>query len=212
MMGTTDRGVRSRRGAGVFVAFLVAGLVAGLAGWWAPPAHGATAAREAPPLADVGAVVDRIVPRQLVEGEIPGALVTVVAGGRTVFSRGYGTAHVETGAPMDAATTGFYTASLVKLFTATAVLQLVQAGKLDLDTDVNAYLQGFSVPDTYPGRPVTVHHLLSPASAKGPLRCHELGTTSAAAGRGVERGRGSAGGQLAVSELAAGEPEPATGF
>ncbi|WP_328305827.1 serine hydrolase domain-containing protein [Actinomycetospora sp. NBC_00405] len=105
--------------------------------------------------------MDRIVPRQLVEGDIPGALVTVVAGGRTVFSQGYGSAHVETGAPMDAATTGFYTASLVKLFTATAVLQLVQAGKLDLHTDVNAYLQGFSVPDTYPGRPVTVHHLLT---------------------------------------------------
>lgn len=48
-----------------------------------------------------------------------------------------------------------------KLFTATAVMQLVEQGKLDLDTDVNEYLTEFEIRDTYPGNPVTLRHLLT---------------------------------------------------
>lgn len=124
-------------------------------------AHAAPPKREVPNLAEVGAVVDRVVPEQLAEGDIPGAAVTVVAGGETVFSKGYGVADVDSRRPIEAAHTGFYTASLAKLFTATAIVQLANAGKLDLHADVNDYLKDFSVPDTYPGRPVTAHHLLT---------------------------------------------------
>ncbi|MDX6738305.1 serine hydrolase domain-containing protein [Actinocorallia sp. A-T 12471] len=91
---------------------------------------------------------------------IPGAAVVVVSGGRTVLAQGYGVADVATGKPVNAET-GFFTGSLAKVFTATAALQLVKAGKLDLDADVNRYLKSFKVEDTYPGRPVTLKHLLT---------------------------------------------------
>src|SRR5690625_2708430 len=112
-------------------------------------------------MTDVGAVVDRVVPAQLEKGGIPGAIVTVVDGGETVFSKGYGVADVDSEVPMDPEKTGFYVASEAKLFTATAALQLVEAGKLDLHTDVNEYLRDFSVPDRYPGSPVTLYNLLT---------------------------------------------------
>lgn len=106
-------------------------------------------------------VVDAIVPEQLVDDKIPGAIVTVVADGATVFSKGYGVADVTDGEPMNAQKTRFFAASEAKLFTATAALQLVDKGKLDLHADVNEYLAPFEIADSYPGRPVTLHHLLT---------------------------------------------------
>ena len=46
------------------------------------------------------------------------------------------------------------------MLTATAVMQLVEEGKLDLNADVNTYLEDFKIPDTYP-QPITLHHLLT---------------------------------------------------
>lgn len=126
----------------------------------APPAAADPSDTPTPDVRDVGAIVDQLVPDQLAAGDIPGAVVTVVADGQTVFSSGYGLADPATGAPMDPADTGLYTASEGKLFTATAILQLVEEGELDLHTDVNEYL-GTPIPDTYPGQPVTLHHLLT---------------------------------------------------
>lgn len=125
----------------------------------AGPAH-ASPAPHAPP-GDVGAVVDRLLPAQLSENRIPGAAVVVVKDGRPVFAKGYGVADVGERTPVDPRRTGFFTGSLVKAFTATAVLQLVRAGRLDLDRDVNDYLTGFEIEDTYPGKPVTLRHLLT---------------------------------------------------
>jgi CubicO group peptidase (beta-lactamase class C family) len=90
---------------------------------------------------------------------LPGATVVVVHGGEVVHSRGYGYADVEAGRPFDAGTSVFRTASVSKLFTATAVMQLVEQGRIDLDADVNRYLD-FRVPDTYP-EPITMRHLLT---------------------------------------------------
>lgn len=122
------------------------------------PAHGEP---ERPVGGRIQAVVDRVVPRQLESGQIPGAVVTVVAEGQTVFARGYGVASIDSGAAMDPERTPLYTASVGKLFTATAATQLVRRGELDLHADVNRYLDKFQIPDTYPGRPVTLHHLLT---------------------------------------------------
>lgn len=107
------------------------------------------------------AVIDELVPEQLADNEIPGAVVTVVDGGETVFSRGYGTADPTGEEAMDPEDTRLYAASEAKLFTAAAALQLVNQGKLDLDRDVNDYLKDIEVPDTYPGRPITLRHLLT---------------------------------------------------
>lgn len=158
---------RGRGGSGSAVtcalrALLVVGIAAGFV---AIPgvraAHADPAAGRAPSRAAVAALVDGVVARQLADGRIPGAVVTVVAGGKTLFSKGYGVADVASRRPMDADTTGFFTASEAKLFTATAAMQLVKRGKLDLHADVNKYLKDFSVPDTYPGKPVTLHNLLT---------------------------------------------------
>ena len=105
--------------------------------------------------------MDRVVTAQLAGHRIPGAAVTVVADGRTVLSAGYGVADVEQHTPVDAVTTGSFPASVTKLFTATAASQLIAQGRIDPDADVNGYLRAFQIHDTFPDRPVTMHHLLT---------------------------------------------------
>ncbi|MGO1974719.1 MAG: serine hydrolase domain-containing protein [Propionibacteriaceae bacterium] len=109
----------------------------------------------------VNAFLDEAVRAQLAERRIPGAAVVVVSEGRQVAARGYGTADLSTGAPVDPDRTEMCTASVGKMFTSTAVMQLVEQGRVDLDRDVNEYLTEFQVPDTYPGQPVTMRHLLT---------------------------------------------------
>jgi CubicO group peptidase (beta-lactamase class C family) len=136
----------------VLVGVLVSGLVTAGSAWGAPPAA-----------LDPGAVrafLDREVPEQLRLLQLPGASVAVVAGGRQVFAGGYGTADLGTGRPLDDRTP-VRVDSISKVFTATAVMQLVARGELDLHRDVNDHLAAFRVPDTYPGQPVTLAHLLT---------------------------------------------------
>lgn len=105
-------------------------------------------------------LVDGIVRRQLTDDKIPGAAVVVVSGGRTVLAKGYGTADAAGKRPVTPKT-GFFTGSLAKLFTTAAALRLVDAGKLDLRADVNRYLTTFKIENSFPGRPVTLEHLLT---------------------------------------------------
>ncbi|MET7328374.1 serine hydrolase [Nonomuraea sp. NPDC005650] len=135
----------------LFLGLTTALLVCGLSG----------RAAAATDLEDVGTLVDQVVPGQLAAHGIPGAAVTVVSDGRQVFSRGYGYADLARLMPVDAARTGFFTASTAKTFTAVAALQLVEEGRLDLHADVNTYLKTFKIEDTFPGRPVTLEHLLT---------------------------------------------------
>ncbi|MEV0379450.1 serine hydrolase domain-containing protein [Nonomuraea sp. NPDC050643] len=118
-------------------------------------------AAAADPAQSVREFADAFVPRQLAEHQVPGGAVAVVAGGRQVFAQGYGVADVESGRPVDAARTVFSPASVAKLITATAVMQLVERGRIDLKADVNDYLTTFKIENTYPGRPVTTEHLLT---------------------------------------------------
>ncbi|MFI0353607.1 serine hydrolase domain-containing protein [Actinomadura sp. 9N407] len=126
-----------------------------------PVSAGPESAAAPPRLEGLPQLLDRVVPAQLAEHRIPGASVVVVAGGRQVLAKGYGVADTGTRAPVDPESTAFFTGSLAKLFTATAVMQLVRQGKLDLDADVNGRLATFKIEDTYPGRPVTLRHLLT---------------------------------------------------
>ena len=71
-----------------------------------------------------------------------------------------GLADIETRAPIDPNLTLVRTGSMGKLMTAIAILQLVEEGRVSLDTDVNEYLTTFQVPTTYP-EPITIRHLLS---------------------------------------------------
>ena len=78
-------------------------------------------------------------------GPVAGAVVVVVKDGQVFFQKGYGYEDVEKQAPVDPAQTLFRPGSVSKLFTWTAVMQLVEQGKLDLDADVNTYLKDFKV-------------------------------------------------------------------
>jgi CubicO group peptidase (beta-lactamase class C family) len=132
--------------------------------------------------AAVAELFDARVPPLIGNATIPGAVVSVVAGGQTVFAKGYGLADVHSGAPMDATATPVRIASITKLFTFTAVMQQVQAGRLDLGADVNTYLD-FRIPATYP-RPITVLDLLDHTAARG-LPEGEHPGPDPAAGRGL---------------------------
>ncbi len=111
--------------------------------------------------AEVEAFFDRVMPANLARYNVPGATVAVVKDGRVVLIKGYGYSDINNKTLVDANTTTFRIASVTKLFTWTAVMQLEEAGKIDLNADVNTYLKGFEIPDTYPGHPVTMRSLMT---------------------------------------------------
>lgn len=105
---------------------------------------------------------DQRVPELLDEQDVPGAQVAVVADGETLVAEGYGLADVAEDRPVIAEDVPFLVASVTKTVTAVAVMQLVDAGEVDLHTDVNEYLtEETAVADTYPGQEVSLHHLLT---------------------------------------------------
>jgi CubicO group peptidase (beta-lactamase class C family) len=108
---------------------------------------------------DVEAFLDGFMPMQLARENIAGAVVLVVKDGRVLAAKGYGYADVEKKTPVTVDATLFRPGSISKLFTWTAVMQLVEQGKLDLDKDVNGYLD-FKIPATFP-QPITLRHLMT---------------------------------------------------
>lgn len=109
--------------------------------------------------ADLSAWLDGRVPYALKSGDIAGMVISVVKDGKVLLQKGYGLADVAAKVPMDPATTLVRPGSTSKLFTWTAVMQLVQQGKLDLDRNVNDYLD-FKIDEHY-GKPVTLRHLMN---------------------------------------------------
>ena len=108
---------------------------------------------------DVDAWLDGFVPYALKAGGIPGAVIVVVKDGQTLTMRGFGYADVKARKPVDPERTLFRPGSVSKLLTWTAVMQQVQAGKLNLDEDVNVYLD-FKIPPR-DGKPITLRHLMT---------------------------------------------------
>jgi CubicO group peptidase (beta-lactamase class C family) len=109
--------------------------------------------------AEMEAFLDNLFTKELEEYHIAGAAISVVKDGRLFLAKGYGYADLENKIPIDPEKTPFRIGSTNKLVTWTAVMQLVEQGKLDLDADVNTYLD-FHVPDTYP-QPITLRHLIA---------------------------------------------------
>jgi len=108
---------------------------------------------------DVNAWLDGFMPYALRTGDIAGAVVVVVKDGQVLTERGFGVSDVKTQAPVDPERTLFRPGSISKLFTWTAVMQQVEAGRLNLDQDVNAYLD-FRIPPRN-GKPVTLRDLMT---------------------------------------------------
>lgn len=109
--------------------------------------------------ADLEAFLDGIVPQQLERENVAGATISVVKGGKLLFARGYGYADVANKKPISAEETLFRPGSISKLFTWTAVMQLHEQGKLDLDRDINEYLD-FKIPEAF-GQPITLKQILT---------------------------------------------------
>jgi CubicO group peptidase (beta-lactamase class C family) len=120
----------------------------------------ATAAAPAQALTaeDANAWLDGYLPYALRTGDIAGAVVAIVKDGQVVTERGYGFSDVEKRTPVDPKRTLFRPGSVSKLLTWTAVMQQVEAGKIDLDADVNRYLD-FNIP-ARDGKPVTMRNLM----------------------------------------------------
>jgi CubicO group peptidase (beta-lactamase class C family) len=132
---------------------IVAGAVAiALAGVWRTwPAAGARAGLEGQ--------IDAIVTQAMAEGPIAGMSVAVARGGRVVHAKGYGVADVENQLPASADTI-YQVGSITKQFTAAAVMQLVEQGKVRLNAPITAYVRDYPTR----GHNVTVESLLNHTS------------------------------------------------
>jgi len=106
--------------------------------------------------------VDAYVEDQMRRLNIPGVSLAIVEGDRIAHYRGFGRARPggETPAPL----TPFFIGSVTKSFTALAVMQLVEAGKVELDAPVQRYLPWFRVADPQASAQMTVRHLLNQTS------------------------------------------------
>src|SRR5437588_5028721 len=114
---------------------------------------------------DVESLLDGLVPTQIERDNIAGAVIAVVKDGNVLFAKGYGHSDVAKRKPVSAEETLFRPGSISKLFTWTAVMQLVEQGKLDLDRNVNDYLD-FKVPDTF-SQPITLRNIMTHTSGFG---------------------------------------------
>ena len=114
------------------------------------------------PLADppeLESFIDGVMAALLEAHKVAGGTISVVKDGDIFFAKGYGYADAERNLPVDPAASMFRIASVSKLFAWTGVMQLWEQGQLDLDRDVNSYLD-FEIPATFP-EPITLTHLLT---------------------------------------------------
>ncbi len=113
------------------------------------------------------AFFDGVIKSQMIEHDIVGATMALVQDGEIVLLKGYGYSDLEQKTVVDPTKTLFRPGSSAKLITWSAVMQLVEQGKLDLDEDINQYID-FEIPAKYHGSlrsrqagPITMSHLLT---------------------------------------------------
>jgi CubicO group peptidase (beta-lactamase class C family) len=109
---------------------------------------------------------DRYVTQVLETFKVPGAAIAIVKDGKVVLAKGYGVRRLGDATPVDAQTQ-FGIASNTKLFTASALATLVEAGRIEWDAPVIRYLPGFAMYDPYVTRELTVRDLLVHRSGLG---------------------------------------------
>ncbi len=127
---------------------------------WAAPAVPAVPVATQLTAVDAEAWLDGLMPAALRTARVPGAVVVVVKDGQVLVQKGYGYADREKNLPVDAQSTLFRPGSVSKLFTWTALMQLVEQGKLDLDADLNRYLD-FKIPAHKSGKVLTLRHAMT---------------------------------------------------
>lgn len=147
-------------------------LIAALAMWFTPLV---AAQNEAPagdavvedaimwtaePYPNLETFIDGMMDAQFRLLDIPAMTVSIVKDGEVILAKGYGMQNREEGIPVTADKSMFRIGSTSKLFTWTAVMQQVERGNLDLDTDVNEYLKTFQIPSTF-DEPITLKHIMT---------------------------------------------------
>jgi CubicO group peptidase (beta-lactamase class C family) len=120
-------------------------------------------------------VIDDYVEEQVHRLKIPGAYMAIVEGDQIVHQRGFGRARPGGEAPTPQ--TPFFIGSVTKSFTALAIMQLMEAGKVELDAPVRSYLPWFRVADPQASVQMTVHHLLNHTSGL-PMSIGEIDLTN----------------------------------
>jgi len=108
---------------------------------------------------DLEAFLDGMIPLQLPREDVSGAVISVVKDGKPFFAKGYGFSNVEKRIPVSPDGTLFRPGSISKLFNWTSIMQQVEQGKLDLDRDVNDYLD-FKIPPAY-SKPITLRNIMT---------------------------------------------------
>ncbi len=108
---------------------------------------------------DFESFFDAVIQEQMSSEHIAGVTTAVVQNGELVFAKGYGYADMDASIPVLADQTLFFIGSDGKLFTWTAIMQLVEQGELDLHIDINTYLD-FEIPAPF-DKPITLHHLMT---------------------------------------------------
>jgi CubicO group peptidase (beta-lactamase class C family) len=113
--------------------------------------------------------IDAYITAQMRSARIPGLAVAIVKGDRSVYLKGYGQAD-PSGRPVTPQTP-FIIGSITKTFTAVAIMQLVEAGKVALDAPVQRYIPWFRVADPQVAAQITVRMLLNQTSGlpQGPM-------------------------------------------
>jgi CubicO group peptidase (beta-lactamase class C family) len=103
------------------------------------------------------------IPELVAQEHIPGLALALVDGGRVVWQQGFGSTDSDGRTPVTVDTI-FSVQSMSKVFTATAVMQAVQSGRLDLDVPITRYLPDFEVHSAFERHPeqrITLRMLLS---------------------------------------------------
>lgn len=108
----------------------------------------------------LSAFLDTFFTQKMSEYHVPGAAIVVVKDGELLLSRGYGYANIEKNIPVNPQETIFRVASVSKIFTIAGVLQLAEQGLIDINHDVNEYLENFKVPNNYV-EPLKIEYLLT---------------------------------------------------
>ena len=117
-------------------------------------------AADAPEVRDALVKLDIWLEGQRLKNDLPGFSVGVVHDQELIWSKGYGYADVTNKIPATDRTL-YRVASITKTFTATAIMQLVEQGKLSLEDPVGKHLAWFTPKDADPAQPIRVWHLLS---------------------------------------------------
>lgn len=140
-------------------------LMAFVGGVFLLAAPGSAAAADLTDREELEVFMDGLMAAQKEEFKFTGATLSIVEGGEVLLSKGYGYSDPEQRIPVDPERTLFRPGSTSKLITWTAVMQLVEQGKIDLEADVNQYLD-FEIPAQNEGsgqdlQPITMTHLMT---------------------------------------------------